>query len=116
MNEFVVKQPKRRVSFCCALWIVVLVVLATIYLILSIQFAHRVNLFNTKVEIGMEEMDVLLCLGNPSSIDYNYGMSDGKVYHEIFYSGRLFFRESLILYFDSQTKKLVQKDRGLSFR
>lgn len=112
MNEITYKRPKRKLSFCCALWIVVVVVAMAVYSTLSVRFANRVRLFRAEIEIGMNEMDVIMRLGNPSIVDFNYRMSDGRVYHFVYYSGEIFLRKSIFLYFDAETKKLVLKDRA----
>jgi hypothetical protein len=114
-------KQRKKLSLCCIAWIVVFSGLFIFYVYKLVQFDHRVRLFNDKIQIGMTEVEVLVYLGPPSTfsqdIDETFTekfAAEGKKYDEIRYKGAFFLRDDLFFYFDSETKRLVYKQRAYS--
>jgi hypothetical protein len=88
----------------------------------AIRFNNKVRLYNTKVQIGMNETYVWALLGPPSYGDWNI-LKETSVGEEqrkrrsilYVYRGIYFLRDDIILYFDYETGKLFEKSRGMHF-
>jgi len=118
MQNLGTPRPKKRLSICCVAWLVVFAIIFVFYIYKWVQFDHRVRLFNTKIQIGMTELEVHAYLGPPSlystdldDIDDKKFVLKAKKYDEFAYTGTYFGRDDLVLYFDSESKRLVHKER-----
>ena len=110
---------KKKPPVCCIVLGIQLTVIIVIYLLLFIQFDRKVRLFNNNIQIGAHEIEVIGLLGKPSYVwwknnDVRSGPpnADGKEYDVLVYSGLSFLRDNLVLYFNSENKRLVFKSRG----
>lgn len=95
------------------MWILVLAGLFFYYMFAAIRFANKVHVFNSKIELGMTNIEVLFSLGRPSWVG-EVSHSDGKKL-EYFYDGKPFLREDIVLDFELETGKLAYKSRGMHF-
>lgn len=114
-----VGRNRIRCSICYIAWLVTLSVLVLTYVVFSIGFNRKVNFFNASLPIGVHESEAIDTLGSPTFLwvckgDVIQGptLSDNKKYDVFVYSGLPFLRGNLILYFDSESRKLVKKGRS----
>jgi hypothetical protein len=114
-------QPRRKLSICCLAWLAVFAIFLMFYIYRWVQFDHRVRLFDTKIQIGMTEIEAFVYLGPPSSyltdltdVNDKEFVSRAKKYDRIAYKGTFFLRDDLVLYFDAGNKRLVYKGRQYS--
>jgi hypothetical protein len=113
------KGEKGKISICCVGWIMVLLVLVIFYSYKFYQFHYRVIVFENKIKIGMHAAEVLYLLGPPSRSFSEWKIQDSitqkidpiKKYDKWVYKGFFFLQDDLILYFESDTGRLVYKDR-----
>jgi len=113
------KGEKGKISICCVGWIIVFLVLVIFYSYKFYQFHYRVIVFENKIKIGMHAAEVEYLLGPPSRSFSLWGIQDSitkeinpnKKYNRYVYKGFFFLRDDLILYFESDTERLVYKDR-----
>lgn len=81
---------------------IILILCIFYYIYQFFKFDIKVKKFNDEIHIGMTVDEVKKILGKPSQIFID----------EYYYFGTFFLREDLILYFNSETEKLIYKKRG----
>lgn len=98
-----------------------MIICSSYYIYRYIKFDIKVRKFNEEIILGMTVAEVIKILGKPTYIvgfqDVELILDRSKVdpninIDECCYNGAYFLRESLLLYFNSETSTLIFKERG----
>lgn len=98
--------------------ILVLIVLSLYYLYANIRFHKRVKIYNEMIQIGDSIDKVLSLMGKPTIYDDLYYIKqdgENKRTLRVIYEGKIYFMNDIILIFDYETAKLIQKERAMLF-
>lgn len=86
----------------------------------TVKFEKKVEIFNSKISIGMKESEVIKLLGKPTCSQF--GISDERILnitgkkeieiYELIYSEPFALGDDISLYFDWITKTLIFKERS----
>ncbi|MBN1971419.1 MAG: hypothetical protein JW870_18795 [Candidatus Delongbacteria bacterium] len=116
------KKKKMPINLRVLLIILIIMILCgSYYAYKYIKFDKKVRKFNEDIILGMTVSEVIKILGKPT---YIVGYQDVELISdrsnvnpninidECCYNGAYFLRESLLLYFNSETNTLIFKERG----
>ena len=109
----------KRASTCLLLWKAALVLMAAGYISFYVRFDRKVRFFENDLQLGTTESEAIDELGSPSFLWLDTGdvhllpAGEGRKYDVLVYSGLNYFRDNLYLYFDSISRRLVHKKRGM---